>query len=102
MKFFDAKKGILNSIKKFGKEEFDTVRIERNLIHFFRGEEVKTWSEFKESIKTLIEFLLELTDRLPDYETEYGYLNGNDTELRRYIYDKKRSWFEYKFNHQQH
>lgn len=92
IEYFFGGKGIIQAAE-FEKAEINNVRINRNLIHIFAGTITADWEEINNSLKLVIEVILDLISRLPEIETEFGYLDLCDPDLYSEVYKLKREWF---------
>lgn len=92
IEYFFSGAGIIQN-GEFKKSNIDNIRIQRNLVHFFAGDEINNWDTLNKSVKLVIEILFDLISRLPELEDEYGYVSLCDEELLREINCKKYRWF---------
>ncbi|MER1998924.1 MAG: hypothetical protein ABS882_04045 [Lysinibacillus sp.] len=92
IEYFFGGKGIIKT-EEFDKNNIDNIRTQRNLIHLFAGEIIDDWDSLNDSLKVVIEVLLDLISRLPELEYEDGYVNLCDRELYNNIYSLKNKYF---------
>ena len=92
IEYFFGGEGIIKT-DEFDKSNIDNIRIQRNFVHLFAGEIIDDWDGLNESLKLVIEVLLDLLSRLPELEDENGFVSLCDNKLYSNVYNLKHKYF---------
>lgn len=92
IEYFFGGKGIIKT-DEYDKNNINNIRIQRNFVHLFAGDVIDDWDNLNESLKLVIEVILDLLSRLPEYENEYGSVTLCDPILEREVYNLKHKYF---------